>query len=496
VLAALGLLAFALAGNHLRGLWEPDEGRYTAVALHMLSTHDWLMPHVDDEYLHVTKPPLTYWSIAASVSVFGASEFAARLPNALALWVTGLLLFRLGARYAPQRPWLAPLVYATMLVPFLGASIITTDTLLALFELAAVAAFIEWRFGRGGRVALAVVGAAFGLAFMTKGPPALLPALAIGVFLAHEGGPAALRRALAPAGILAFAVIGLSWFVAMIHLRPELFEYFVRHEVFERVATGVHDRNPHWYHPFLIYGATLGVGALPWWPVAVWAARHGTLGGSRWGVRLAGLVRDPLPRFTVLWFVLPVLVLSLARSRLPLYLLPSFAPLALGVAATLEAIPVARARRRLAVASLTTWVVALVALKIAAAHWDTTDDSRAFAAHILELDPPPYCEVLFVDSRPHYGLSLYLDTEVEWVATRRPERPDPGPPREQLVDELRGWYAGHPEACSAALVVTKLHNARRVIGILEQAEATSRLLGSWRDFAIVHTHPASLASAR
>ena len=47
-----------------RGIWDPDEGRYTNVALHMLDSGDWIDPHRSDEVNHWTKPPLTYWAIA------------------------------------------------------------------------------------------------------------------------------------------------------------------------------------------------------------------------------------------------------------------------------------------------------------------------------------------------------------------------------------------------------------------------------------------------
>ena len=78
LIPALLLWAFALQGT--RGLWSPDEGRYVDVALEMLKSGDWLRPHVNDEFAHVTKPPLTYWAVASSVELFGRHEWAARLP--------------------------------------------------------------------------------------------------------------------------------------------------------------------------------------------------------------------------------------------------------------------------------------------------------------------------------------------------------------------------------------------------------------------------------
>jgi hypothetical protein len=63
------VLAFAFLGS--RGLWDPDEGRYTNVAANMVASGDWLVPHRNHDVGHWTKPPLTYWAIAASFSVFG-----------------------------------------------------------------------------------------------------------------------------------------------------------------------------------------------------------------------------------------------------------------------------------------------------------------------------------------------------------------------------------------------------------------------------------------
>ena len=53
-IAALALvLALLLPG--LRGVWDPDEGRYTNVAMHMLDSGDWLVPHRSEEVAHWTK---------------------------------------------------------------------------------------------------------------------------------------------------------------------------------------------------------------------------------------------------------------------------------------------------------------------------------------------------------------------------------------------------------------------------------------------------------
>ena len=86
-----------------RGIWDPDEGRYTNVALNMLDSGDWLNPRRNEEVGHWTKPPLTYWAIAASVAVFGDNTGAARLPSALSYLLCVWLAWRIAReRRRPQ----------------------------------------------------------------------------------------------------------------------------------------------------------------------------------------------------------------------------------------------------------------------------------------------------------------------------------------------------------------------------------------------------------
>src|SRR6187549_1514799 len=55
MLLALAALLLCLQGA--RGLWEPDEGRYSAVAWHMVESGDWFTPHLSAAVPHFTKPP-------------------------------------------------------------------------------------------------------------------------------------------------------------------------------------------------------------------------------------------------------------------------------------------------------------------------------------------------------------------------------------------------------------------------------------------------------
>ena len=199
ILLLASFMAFAFQGT--RCLWEPDEGRYTNVALEMMRSGDYFVPHRHHETLHVTKPPVTYWALSASMLSFGKNEWAARLPIALAFIFTTLLVFQFGKIFSSSRPWLPALIYLSSPLPFFAANIITTDTLLAFAETAAVLAFAGYRFNGKSLRYLDGMWALFGLAFMIKGPPGLLPLIAIVAWQWRNGDLKILAR---PVGILIF----------------------------------------------------------------------------------------------------------------------------------------------------------------------------------------------------------------------------------------------------------------------------------------------------
>lgn len=441
-LLALALL-LGLAFQGTRGLWEPDEGRYTNVALQMLHSGDFISLRRNEEALHFTKPPVTYWTIAASVAAFGRTEWAVRLPIALAFAFTVVLVFQLGKRFVPDKPWLPALIYATSPVPFFAANTINTDSMLALMETLAVLCYAQYRFGSGNARWLDAMWAAMGLAFLTKGPPSLLPLLAIAVFelslsvgppepaaARGSGAPAGLPRLfLRPLGLLAFALIGLGWYGIVIRRHPGLLDYFLGHEVYARIATAELDRFPQWYGPLAVYLPTLTLGALPWLALAFRSWR-----------KPAWSPAPPELRFLWLWFALPLVVFCLARSRLPLYVLPLFAPLSLLLGRAL----VGMRWRPIGIVLLALWLVLMLGVKYAAgALYPTDKDGRAFARQLLPMLPGQPGELLFVEDMTRNGLNLYLDTHIERLSFKpMPKMLSDSSYDQTLAEELAGDDTG------------------------------------------------------
>ena len=65
------------------GIFDLDEGAFAATSLQMLIDKQYFIPTIGDD-LRLEKPILSYWIQAISISIFGANEFALRLPSFLA----------------------------------------------------------------------------------------------------------------------------------------------------------------------------------------------------------------------------------------------------------------------------------------------------------------------------------------------------------------------------------------------------------------------------
>jgi 4-amino-4-deoxy-L-arabinose transferase len=466
--ALLALLLYACALQGVRPLYSPDEGRYTDVALMMLADGDWLHPMLHPEVPHWSKPPLTYWSIGASLAVFGHAEWAARLPGALAFAGTVLLLLRLGRRFVPTQPWLAGLVYATFALPPLAANLVTTDTLLALFETLQVVAFVDlwWATdpGRARRAGL-LLGLAAGLAFLTKGPPGLLALAACLAFAGWEDGLRGLRRVAGWRTLLVFVLVGGSWYALIAVQEPGVLRYFLVEEVVNRVASDRMHRNAQWYGAITVYLPTLLLGTLPWLPLVLASAWRGRRQAR---ARLRG---DAGLRLLVCWLLLPLAVFVLARSRLPLYLLPLFAPLALLVACSVA--PLAPARWQ--VALLVAWSLLLVGARALPALLDVAADDRALAKAISALLPSAPDEVAFVATAPRFGLRFYLGSEVERI-----DLPDAGPTAQ--AQDLSGELQEH-EGCR--LFAVPPYSRAALAAALAGLGVDAQALGEARGYALL-----------
>ncbi len=80
-----------------RAILDDGDALYSDVAHQMILRGDWVTPYANGVRF-LDKPPLAFWTMAASFKLFGVNERAARLPSALAILGTALLLYLLASR--------------------------------------------------------------------------------------------------------------------------------------------------------------------------------------------------------------------------------------------------------------------------------------------------------------------------------------------------------------------------------------------------------------
>lgn len=403
---AIGAVLFA----GIRPLWEPDEGRYAEVAREMIRTGEYLVPHLGP-VVHLTKPPVAYWFTALGLELFGVNSWGARIPLVLAFLVTVWCVLdvtrsmRLGERTAR----LATLVYLTSFLPFVAGHVLTCDTYVVAFEAVSIAA--AWRVWtrRPGARWVWVHWLALAAAFMTKGPPGLLPIVVIAAHALVQRDARLVRALWKPLPCSVCAVSASSWFVAVGASDPAILRYFVRGELVDHLMTssGKTPESAWIYVPILL------AGALPW--SLTW-----------WGIVRSSIraVRDRLrPRstpmeFVTIWFALPLVVFMLARSRSALYVLPLFAPLSIACAHYLCGLNVerwfeTRARRALVGIGAVLWVAVLVTSMVLP---DAAPGSRSyvgFCDRLRELDPSASAEYWSVRRFSVHSVEFELDRVVE-----------------------------------------------------------------------------------
>ena len=171
----VGLASFLFLLN-LGGydLWPPDEPRFAQVAREMLTTGDYLAPHINGQP-YTEKPPVLFWLTALVSKPFGdVTEFSARLPLAIGGILTVLFTYFLAqSLYGTRVAFWAALILMTTHRFWWQARFGQIDMVMTTFLTSALLCFWQWHRHRR---TTALVGFYLSLAFavLTKGPPGLV----------------------------------------------------------------------------------------------------------------------------------------------------------------------------------------------------------------------------------------------------------------------------------------------------------------------------------
>ena len=331
-------VAFLVAETGHTPFFEPDEARYAEIPREMLATGDFVAPHLNG-YRYYEKPPLHYWTVAASMSLFGETEWAARLPVKLS--AAGMVLvtvFFARRRFGERVALLAGLIVATsLLVVALGRlNIIDTPLSFALSSAAfAFGSFQEHeRAGDRGRAraALYLLHFSCAAAVMLKGLVGLvLPGGAILVWALLSRRLSIVPKLFSPGPLILFLALVLPWHIAIARRDREWFDFYVVGEHFRRYFESGHRRSAS---GLLFVWVLLG-GLFPWTPFL------GRLREAFPSIRRGAWRERGAEAFLQVFWVFLFLFFTASRSKLVPYILPVWPAIAVLVAVGLE-----RARQR------------------------------------------------------------------------------------------------------------------------------------------------------
>ncbi|WP_313060091.1 lipid IV(A) 4-amino-4-deoxy-L-arabinosyltransferase [Pseudomonas rhodesiae] len=315
------LLAFALcylAPLATHGLWIPDETRYAQISQEMLLTGKWAAPHFMG-IRYFEKPAAGYWMIALGQAMFGQNLFGVRFASALSTGLSILLVYLVARRLwnDPRKSLVSTLLYMSFVsVAALGGYANLDPQFTFWVNLTGVALWFcfDSRTRNGRLGAWALLGFACGMGFMTKGFLAwLLPVL---IALPYALWQKRLRELLGYGlvAVLVAVAVSLPWALAVHLQEPDFWHFFFWHEHIQRFAgEDAQHAEPFWYYLPLLVGFSL-----PW--VALLPAT----------VKQAWLEkRTASIGFLLLWLLMPLAFFSLAKGKLPSYIMPCLLPLAL-----------------------------------------------------------------------------------------------------------------------------------------------------------------------
>jgi 4-amino-4-deoxy-L-arabinose transferase-like glycosyltransferase len=303
------------------GLIGADEPRYAQVAREMLERRDWITPVLWGKPW-LEKPPLYYWQAMVAYTIFGASDWAARLPAALDATFLVLAVYFFLRRFRPGFELDGALITASSAGIVGYARAASMDMALAAAFSIGMLGWWAWRES-GKKIYLAVFYGFMALGMLAKGPVA--PFLAVVVITLYAVAVRELRiilKTLWLPGILLFCAMALPWYFAVQMRNPQFFREFVLEQNLGRFSRNLyHHTEPFWY-----YLPVAALALAPWTVFAIagcvqqvrlWRARRTAITGAdddldyRFGV------------FAFCWLLVPVVFFSFSQSKLPGYILPA-----------------------------------------------------------------------------------------------------------------------------------------------------------------------------
>jgi len=328
LLIVIVLSSLLLFSNlHKGGLSGYDDAFYAHEGKQMLYTGDWWSIHING-YQNSEYPPMFIWLEAASMTVFGISDFAAKFPSALAGLLTIILVFGI-ARELSDEFWL-PVCAAWILMLsqyFIKYAMhAMTDVPYTLFFTLSLYFYVKglkrpWYF--------VLFGVALASAILTRSVLGLIP---VGIVIIHlvviKRYPVLWSRHFV-GGLIVAILLPSIWYVSQYRLHGPAFLNDHFSFIFNKVVIDKPSSDGSFLRGLLEYPWLLLRLYWPWLPLM--------LIGLAMQIKNAVRERDRMATLLILWVLFVIVPLSLVEAKVLRYIMPVFPAFAI-----LSAIPLAR----------------------------------------------------------------------------------------------------------------------------------------------------------
>lgn len=301
-----------LLNFHVNDIWTPNESFYAEAVREMFESGNFLEFFYNYEPRY-NKPPLTYWLIAGSSSIFGLNEFAIRLPIVLmgigSIWFTYLIGKFL---YGPKGGLYAMVMMAFSVQLLAVKQYASPEMPLTFFFTLTMYYFIKgFEFRKSKYMLLAFV--MLGLTALTKGFPYIVVIGGIIGLYTILKGPlnwpriwADIKSLKLHIGIPITLLIGLSWVIFM-YLKDgtEFWEIYYR-ETFGRAL----NKKTNGPKPFF-YFEVISWSIIPYSLVFFYAL-------IKW---FKDWRKSSAILFPLCWFTVMLVIFTMAKGKIPTYMI-------------------------------------------------------------------------------------------------------------------------------------------------------------------------------
>lgn len=328
-LTILAAIVFSLfSGSY--PLTVPDEARYIEIAREMLSSGNYITPHLDGS-IFLDKPILFYWIESIIIRFLGLHAWSVRiLPEFFG--VLGCVFSYWGGLklYNRRTGLLSALIQMSMFLYFVMAHYTNMDLMVAVFISCALWLFIvavdETRANMR-RIYFLAAYFFIGFGFLTKGLIGIVFPGAIAFFwMLLSGEWKILKEMCLPWGCFIVLLIITPW-LFLVQKQTSFFFYyfFYNQQVFRFLSTQFHEGQPFYYYLIVI-----PLGVFPWVFFLLQS------GFDFFKLAIANAKKNQKELFLLIWPLFILIFFSIPHSKLIGYVLPIFPPLAVMIARYLD----------------------------------------------------------------------------------------------------------------------------------------------------------------